>query len=102
MPRQFCWPQVENEYGFCGSERNYLRHLVATARRHLGPDVILYTTDPPPNVARGSLPGDEVYTYAVSLRAQPLITLLMPEGNCLQNAVMAVSTVPDSSVQLLR
>jgi len=64
---------VENEYGFCGSDRTYLRHLVATARRYLGPDVILYTTDPPPNVARGSLPGDEVYTYAVSLRAQPLI-----------------------------
>ncbi len=68
-----CRLQVENEYGFCGSDRTYLRHLVATARRHLGPDVILYTTDPPPNVARGSLPGDEVYTYAVSLRAQPLI-----------------------------
>jgi beta-galactosidase len=54
--------KVENEYGFCGSDRTYLRHLVATARQHLGDEVILYTTDPPPNVARGSLPGDEVYT----------------------------------------
>ena len=70
---------MENEYGFCGSDRTYLRHLVATARRHLGPDVILYTTDPPPNIARGSLPGDEVYTCAVGLGllfAQPLTASL--------------------------
>jgi hypothetical protein len=36
--------QIENEYGFCGSDKDYLRHLVATARMHLGADVILYTT----------------------------------------------------------
>lgn len=69
-----CMSQMENEYGFCGSDRTYLRHLVATARQHLGDDVILYTTDPPPNVARGSLPGDEIYTcVAVPLhKALPL------------------------------
>jgi len=97
--RNSCWLQVENEYGFCGSDRTYLRHLVATARRYLGPDVILYTTDPPPNVARGSLPGDEVYTCAASLRAQPLITLLLSEGDCLQNAIMDVSAVSDPLMQ---
>lgn len=26
-------PQMENEYGFCGSDKVYLRHLVATARQ---------------------------------------------------------------------
>lgn len=53
---------MENEYGFCGSDKVYLRHLVALARELLGDDVILYTTDPPANVAKGSLPGDEIYT----------------------------------------
>lgn len=56
--------QMENEYGFCGSDKVYLRHLVARAHELLGDDVILYTTDPPANVAKGSLLGDEVYTCA--------------------------------------
>lgn len=37
-PCLHCWPrpcQVENEYGFCGEDKEYLRHLIATARRHL-------------------------------------------------------------------
>ena len=59
-----CGLQVENEYGFCGSEKAYLRHLVASARRHLGNDTILYTTDPPAITPKGSLYGDEVYTCA--------------------------------------
>mmetsp|Transcript_13310 Transcript_13310/g.40276 ORF Transcript_13310/g.40276 Transcript_13310/m.40276 type:complete len:730 (-) Transcript_13310:513-2702(-) len=54
--------QMENEYGFCGSDKVYLRHLVATARQHLGDGVILYTTDPPHIVLQGSLRGDDVYT----------------------------------------
>lgn len=54
--------QVENEYGFCGSSKPYLRHLVATARQHLGNDTILYTTDPPAITPKGSLYGDDVYT----------------------------------------
>lgn len=36
--------QIENEYGFCGSDKAYLRHLVGLARRCLGDDVILFTT----------------------------------------------------------
>ena len=54
--------QVENEYGYCGSDSTYIRHLVQAARNTLGNDVILYTTDPPTLAADGSLPGKEVYT----------------------------------------
>ncbi|KAK9828756.1 hypothetical protein WJX72_001937 [[Myrmecia] bisecta] len=55
--------QIENEFGnLKRDDQPYLRHLVATARAALGDEVVLYTTDPPPNVHKGSLPGDEVYT----------------------------------------
>lgn len=37
-------PQIENEYGFCGSDKVYLRHLVDLARTHLEEDVLLFTT----------------------------------------------------------
>ena len=57
--------QIENEYGFCGSSKVYLRHLAATARRHLGNDTILYTTDPPAIAPKGSIYGEEVYTCAL-------------------------------------
>ena len=57
-----CVLQVENEYGYCGSDAGYIRHLVRTARRILGDGVVLYTTDSPSLAADGSLPGDEVYT----------------------------------------
>ena len=53
---------MENEYGFCGDDKAYLRHLVALARAHLGDDVLLFTTDPPGVAAKGTLAGDEVYT----------------------------------------
>ncbi len=33
-------------------------------RRHLGDDVVLYTTDPPQITVRGSLYGGDVYTCA--------------------------------------
>lgn len=57
-----CCLQIENEYGFCGSSKAYLRHLAATARRHLGNNTILYTTDPPAIAPKGSIYGEEVYT----------------------------------------
>ena len=56
--------QIENEYGFCGASKVYLRALAATTRRALGDNVMLFTTDPPQLVERGSLPGDELFTYA--------------------------------------
>jgi beta-galactosidase len=57
-----CCLQIENEYGFCGSSKTYLRHLAATARQHLGNETILYTTDPPAIAPKGSIYGEEVYT----------------------------------------
>ena len=54
--------QVENEYGYCGNDSSYIRHLVRVARGILGNDVILYTTDPPTLAAAGSVPSGEVYT----------------------------------------
>ena len=39
-----------------------MRHLLSLAKATLGEDTIYYTTDPPPNVAKGSLPGDELFT----------------------------------------
>ena len=54
--------QIENEYGYCGSDKVYLRHLAKSARALLGDDVVLYTTDPAAVTAAGSLPGDEVLT----------------------------------------
>ena len=38
-----------------------MRHLVGTVRAVLGDDLIIYTTDPPPNIAAGSLADDSVY-----------------------------------------
>ncbi len=55
--------QVENEFGFVGPNEKYMRHLVGTVRASLGNDVVIYTTDPPPNIAKGSIAGDEVYRY---------------------------------------
>ncbi|KAK9843639.1 hypothetical protein WJX81_000575 [Elliptochloris bilobata] len=55
--------QIENEYGFCPfNDKVYLRHLVTTARKALGPDAVLFTTDPPQVTPVGSLPGEEVLT----------------------------------------
>jgi hypothetical protein len=56
--------QIENEFGFLGPNQPYLRHLLASARASLGDDVVIYTTDPPPNLAKGTLPGAEVYSCA--------------------------------------
>ncbi len=51
---------MENEFGFVGPNEKYMRHLVGTVRASLGDDALIYTTDPPPNIAKGTLPGDEV------------------------------------------
>jgi len=62
--------QLENEYGSYGdvsrdiADRRYLEHLLALARRYLGQDVVLYTTDggSAGYMRRGSLPGGSVLT----------------------------------------
>lgn len=58
-----CWLQLENEYGFIGDahDKQYMRHLVKLARKALGDEIVLFTTDPPPNVEKGSLPDDEIF-----------------------------------------
>ena len=58
-----CGLQVENEYGFCGSSKNYIRSLIATAKAAFGEEMIIFTTDPPSIVERGSIAGDQVYTW---------------------------------------
>ena len=42
-----------------------MRHLVGLARNVLGNDIILYTTDPPPYIANGTLPGDALFSCAL-------------------------------------
>lgn len=37
--------QIENEFGSYGNDKGYLHHLVTLARKHLGNNIILYTTD---------------------------------------------------------
>ncbi|KAK2077073.1 hypothetical protein QBZ16_004706 [Prototheca wickerhamii] len=54
--------QIENEYGFCGDDKDYIRHLIGRAKEWLGPEVLLFTTDPPSVAARGSIAGDEILT----------------------------------------
>ena len=55
--------QLENEYGFIGNadDKHYMRHLVKLARKALGDEIVLFTTDPPPNVEKGSLPDEEIF-----------------------------------------
>lgn len=57
--------QLENEYGFIGDahDKRYMRHLVNLARKALGDEIVLFTTDPPPVVEKGSLPDDEIFRY---------------------------------------
>ena len=67
--------QVENEFGFVGPNEKYIKHLVGTVRTVLGNDFIIYTTDPPPNIAKGSLAGDSVYRYQCHACPDPLRSL---------------------------
>ena len=47
--------QIENEFGNVGApDETYLRQLTSAARAHLGPDVVLYTTDAPHFVVNGT------------------------------------------------
>uniref|UniRef100_A0A803LD91 Beta-galactosidase n=1 Tax=Chenopodium quinoa TaxID=63459 RepID=A0A803LD91_CHEQI len=56
--------QIENEYGSYADDKAYLHHLVKLARRHLGDDIILYTTDGGTRVTlkKGTILGDNVYS----------------------------------------
>ncbi|XP_039116175.1 beta-galactosidase 8 isoform X1 [Dioscorea cayenensis subsp. rotundata] len=56
--------QVENEFGSYGDDQPYLRHLVALARRYLGNEIILYTTDGGSRdlLDKGTIRGEEVYS----------------------------------------
>lgn len=56
--------QIENEYGSYGDDKAYLHHLVKLARRHLGDDIILYTTDggTRETLQKGTIPGAAVYS----------------------------------------
>jgi len=56
-----CNSQVENEYGFCGDSKTYLRNLIGVAKKAMG-EVVIFTTDPPSIVKQGSIAGEEVYT----------------------------------------
>ena len=55
--------QIENEYGFCGDDAEYIRQLLRVAKHHLGDDgVVYYTTDPPSVIDKGTLKGGEIYS----------------------------------------
>uniref|UniRef100_A0ACD5U0X7 Uncharacterized protein n=1 Tax=Avena sativa TaxID=4498 RepID=A0ACD5U0X7_AVESA len=55
--------QIENEFGSFGNDKRYLHYLVLLARRYLGNDVILYTTDGGTigTLKNGSIPQDDVF-----------------------------------------
>ncbi|KAL6851717.1 hypothetical protein ACP4OV_020281 [Aristida adscensionis] len=55
--------QIENEFGSFGDDKNYLHYLVELARRYLGDEIILYTTDGGAigNLKNGSIPQDGVF-----------------------------------------
>ncbi|TVU20442.1 hypothetical protein EJB05_36650 [Eragrostis curvula] len=54
---------IENEFGSFGDDKKYLHYLVELARRYLGNDIILYTTDGGAigNLKNGSIPQDNVF-----------------------------------------
>ncbi|KAK3018701.1 hypothetical protein RJ639_003132, partial [Escallonia herrerae] len=56
--------QIENEFGSYGDDKAYLHHLVTVARRHLGENIILYTTDggSRENLEKGTIRGDSVFS----------------------------------------
>ncbi|XP_038987188.1 beta-galactosidase 8 isoform X2 [Phoenix dactylifera] len=56
--------QVENEFGSYGDDKKYLHHLVTLARRHLGNDIVLYTTDGGSKDAleKGTIPEEGVFS----------------------------------------
>uniref|UniRef100_A0A0E0L536 beta-galactosidase n=1 Tax=Oryza punctata TaxID=4537 RepID=A0A0E0L536_ORYPU len=54
---------IENEFGSFGDDKNYLHYLVEVARRYLGNDIMLYTTDGGAigNLKNGTIPQDDVF-----------------------------------------
>ncbi|XP_068647552.1 beta-galactosidase 17 [Aristolochia californica] len=56
--------QIENEYGSYGEDKKYLQHLVTLARKLLGEDIILYTTDggTRETLRKGTLKGADVFS----------------------------------------
>ncbi|KAG9455716.1 hypothetical protein H6P81_000224 [Aristolochia fimbriata] len=56
--------QIENEYGSYGEDKRYLQHLATLARRHLGENIILYTTDggTRETLRKGTLKGADVFS----------------------------------------
>ncbi|GFQ02276.1 beta-galactosidase 17 [Phtheirospermum japonicum] len=56
--------QVENEFGSYGDDKAYLHYLVKLARKHLGDDIILYTTDggTRETLEKGTIHGDAVFS----------------------------------------
>ncbi|KAL6568261.1 hypothetical protein OROHE_003945 [Orobanche hederae] len=57
--------QVENEFGSYGDDKAYLHYLVELARKHLGNEIILYTTDgggTRETLEKGTIPGDSVFS----------------------------------------
>ncbi|CAN6359341.1 unnamed protein product [Urochloa humidicola] len=55
--------QIENEFGSFGDDKNYLHYLVQLARRYLGNNIVLYTTDGGAmgNLKNGSIAQDDVF-----------------------------------------
>ncbi|XP_006654711.1 beta-galactosidase 8 isoform X2 [Oryza brachyantha] len=55
--------QIENEFGSFGDDKNYLHYLVQVARRYLGNEIMLYTTDGGAigNLKNGTIPQDDVF-----------------------------------------
>ncbi|KAK4479564.1 hypothetical protein RD792_015082, partial [Penstemon davidsonii] len=56
--------QIENEFGSYGDDKAYLHYLVKLARKHLGGDIILYTTDggTRETLEKGTIRGDTVFS----------------------------------------
>ncbi len=66
-PQSHTWAPPHT--GTWGPERaqSYLRQLIGIARRELGHNVVLYTTDPPNQIERGTLRGGEVFSYVLMI-----------------------------------
>lgn len=60
--------QIENEYGFCplAPDAKYLSFLKDRIHQYLGKDTIIYTTDPPSVIDKGTIFGRDVYSCAPS------------------------------------
>jgi hypothetical protein len=75
--------QIENEYGSYGdvstneADEEYMLALIDLARRHMGDELILYTTDfgDLEHMQKGSFEGDIVYTVGYRDAASQLSTL---------------------------